>query len=99
MRFQFYVSRPTQNTKVGLVYKGMTILGAPIVIEQIIPGGLVDEENKRILRNEVEPMSILEPGDIILSVNGCTKREHGPEMMRATLQGDRQLTFEIHRID
>ena len=99
MRFKFYVLRPTQNTKVGLVYSGMTILDAPLVIVQIIPGGLVDEENKRILRNEVEPMSILEPGDIILSVNDCTKRDHGAEMMRATLQGDPQLTFQIDRRD
>ena len=99
MRFKFDVSRPTQDTKLGLKYLGMPILDAAIVIVQIIPGGLVDEENKRILRNEVEPMSILEPGDIILSVNDCTKRDHGAEMMRATLQGDPQLTFQIDRRD
>ena len=72
MRFKFHVFRPTQNTKVGLAYSGMDLLDAPLVIVRIIPGGLVDDENKRIL-NGVEPINILQPGDIILAVNNCSK--------------------------
>ena len=98
MRFQFYIQRPTENTKLGLKYLGMDLLYAPIVITEKMPEGLVAKENERILK-EARPLHTVQPQDIILAVNHCTKEEHGAEMMRIALQGDRQLTFELHRMD
>ena len=92
MRFTFCVERPTKNTELGLIYSGLDPLYAPLVIDQLVPGGLVDRWDRWKVTGS-EPLCILQQDDIILAVNDCTKTKHGRDMMVATLEGDRDLTF------
>ena len=44
-------------------------------------------------------MHRVQPGDIIVSANGCSKERHGAEMVRIVLQVDRRVVFDMHRED
>ena len=84
--------------KLGLRYLGLVWLDAPTVITAILSEGLVAKENERILK-EARPLHTLQPQDIILAVNHCTKEQHGAEMVRIALQGDPQVTLELYRME
>ena len=98
MRLNFTVGRPCKWSPLGLDITGLGQTYVPLVIKEITPRGLIDIANKSQARGS-EHWRILQPGDIILSVNKSTKEAHGSDDMNTTLMVDRLLVFRIHRDD
>ena len=96
MRFAYTVERWDASTRLGLRLRGCAYSSMPLAIEAIIPRGLIDVTNKWKATGS-EPIPILQPDDIILSVNGSTKEQHGMPVVWTTLATDRQLVFAILR--
>ena len=98
MRYDFVVEREKESTLFGLRFTGLADASKPIVILEVRPGSLVDMVN-RWNSTAKYPRPSIQPGDIILSANGCSKASHGSEMMRLVLRGDRRVLFAMERGD
>ena len=98
MEFTYTVEREATWQPLGLQYRGMEEPTMPLVITAIKPGGIIARANEEQARRS-EPWRTLQPGDIILFVNTCSKEAHGTSDMIITLMVDRRLVFQIQRYD
>ena len=76
MRFVYTLERWDVSTPLGLRLRGCGYSAVPLAIEAIIHRGLIDVTN-RWKASGSEPTPLLQPDDIIISVNGSTKEQHG----------------------
>ena len=100
-RFTFRVERSLgqcgEVEPLGVAFRGLGQVSAPLVIEEIQPTGLIDVTNK-VQAAGSDHWRVLQPGDRVVSVNGCTQ-EGDAVMLEITLSTDRGLLFVIERDD